>query len=364
MMNRKGYLDRRTLLAAAGSSLFSKPLWAARRFAPVPEEELLVAFGHTSPVTDGGWTHAHDLGVQAVRRTFPRLRTLFVESIPYSADATRIFRQFVAEGAQMVISTSTYGDFLRDVSSKVPDVAFMECDGNTITDNLGWYYIAHWNVSYVLGVAAARLSRTGKIGFIASFPVPAAFSGANATLMGARSVNPEATLRVISINSWFDPQAASEAASALIDNGCDFLGGVMDEPAYLRVAEMRGAWAAMWNTDMRRFGPNAYVSSVMLDFAPYYVEQVRARIQGTWQPQGRFLKMGQGVDRDAWGQRVPLSVQTEADAARTRILGGWSPFQGPIRDSEGHMRVPAGRTMTDRELYGWRWQVEGVSGLE
>jgi len=360
-------LPRRRALAALGSSLLLpsalKAKAAKRRFAPIREEDLLVGFGHTSPITDGGWSYAHNQGVEAVKHAYPAVKTLFVESVPYSADATRIFRQFVAEGAQMVISTSNYGDFIKDVADRAPNVAFMECDGHTVSNNLGWYYITHWYASYVIGIAAARLSKSGKLGYVASFPVPSVYASANAVLLGARSVNPNATMRVISINSWFDPQAATEAGAALVDSGCDFLCGIMDDPGYLRVAEKRGVWAAMWNTDMREFGPNAYVSSVTLDFADFYIQQVGARIRGEWAPEGRFLTLGKGVDRDRWGQNVPEAVQKEADAARDRMLAGWSPFQGPIYDSDGKLRVPSGHVMTDAEMYGWSWQVQGVSGL-
>lgn len=368
--NKRLLTSRRHMLGlaagAAGSGLIRPPALRAqpRTLLPVAEADALVAFGHTSPVTDGGWTMAHDQGVQAVRKAFPRLRTVYVESVPYSADATRIFRQFVAEGAQMVIATSNYGDFIRDVSDRAPEVAFMECDGHATSGNLGWYYITHWYASYIIGIAAGLMTRTNKIGFVGSFPIPSVYAGANAVLLGARSVNPAVTLQAISINAWFDPQAATQAGSALADNGCDFLCGIMDEPAYLRVAEQRGIKAAMWNTDMRQYGPEAYVSSVTLDFRDYYVEQVRARLAGTWQPQGHFLPLGHGVDRDPWGRTVPPEVAAQADAMRTRIMQGYNPFQGPIYDAAGRLRVPQGQAMDDALIYQWDWAVAGVTGLD
>lgn len=362
-LKRPSIITRRAVLAAAGCAAMPRRVRAASRFTPIAEEDLLVGFGHTSPVNDGGWTQMHDKAIRALKTHFPRMRSLYVESIPYSADATRLFRQFVAEGAQMVISTSDYGDFIKDVADQAPDVGFLECDGNNLTGNLGWYYITHWYASYVIGIAAARLSRSGKLGYIASFPTTSVIASANATLLGARSVNPQATMRVISINSWFDPQAAASAGAALIDSGCDFLCGIMDDPGYLRVAQERNVWAAMWNTDMRQFGPDAYVSSVVLDFVDYYRQTIEARLAGRWRPAGTFLTLGHGVDRDAWGARVPQAIRQEADAARNRMLAGWSPFTGPIRDSNGRVRVPAGQTMTDMEIFHWNWQVEGVSGL-
>jgi len=217
--------------------------------------------------------------------------------VPYSSDATRTYRQFLKEGANMIFDTSSTGDFLHEVVKRAPEVAFMECDGHTIMDNLSWYYLAHWYPTYVIGVAAGLLSETGKLGYVASFPVASVFCSTNAFIMGARSVNPDATLQTIVINSWFDPQAATQAGTALVDNGCDFLFGIMDEAGYLQVAEKRGVWAAMWNTDIRRYGPNAYVSSVIIDFNDFYVDQVGKRLAGTWTSGEHILPLGGGVDR-------------------------------------------------------------------
>lgn len=367
------YLNRRRFLnmgaAAAGASLILPktglitPARAQAPIAPVAEEDAVIAFGHTGPITDEGWTWQHHRGMEAVQEAFPRLRTMYVESIPYSADATRTFRQFVSEGANMVFATSNYGDFLYDVARRSPDVAFFECDGRAPMDNLGTYYLAHWYPSYITGVAAGLMSPTGRLGYVASFPVPSVYSGTNAFLMGARSVKPEATLQSIVINSWFDPQAATQAGTALIDNGCDVLFGIMDEAGYLQVAEQRGAKAVMWNTDIRRYGPNAYISSIIIDFRDFYVEQVRQRLEGTWTPTQNILPMPEGVDRDPWGDSVPEEVRAQAEEVREQILGGWSPFEGEIRDAGGNVRVEAGHRMTEEELYNWDWSIEGVTGI-
>ena len=363
-LSRRGLLN---LGAAAGTSLMMpkliRPASAAGPLPAVPEEKAVIAFGHTGPVADEGWTWSHDQGMKAGQASFPKLKTIFVESIPYSADASRTFRQFVSQGANMVFATSNYGDFLYDVAKKSPDVAFYECDGRNPLDNLSTYYLAHWYPTYVTGVAAGLMSKTGKLGYVGSFPVPSVFSGTNAFLMGARSVNPAATMQVIAINSWFDPQAATQAGSALLDNGCDLLFGIMDEAGYLQVADKRGAKAVMWNTDIRRFGPKAYISSIVIDFKKFYVDQVRLRLEGKWTPSQTILPMGGGIDRDAWGESVPEDVRKQADAVRAKIAGGWSPFSGEIKDSKGNVKVAAGKTMTEAELYNWDWSIEGVKGI-
>lgn len=370
-LSRRGFLNMSLAAgAAAGSSLLLprgliSAAQAAAPMAPVKEEDLIVGFGHVGPVTDEGWTWSHHQGVLAIQKAYPKIpKILEVENVPYSADATRTYRQMVSEGAKMIFDTSSTGDFLHEVVKRAPDVAFNECDGRTLLDNLSWYYVAHWYPTYVIGVAAGHLSKTGKLGYVASFPVSSVFSSTNAFLMGARTVNPNATLQTVVINSWFDPQAATQAGTALIDNGCDFLFGIMDEAGYLQVAEKRGVWAAMWNTDIRRYGPNSYVSSVVLDWEPFYVDTVKKRIEGSWTSGGTLLPMGGGIDRDAWGEKVPADVAKAADDVRDKILGGWSPFTGELKDKDGKVRLEAGKTMTDMELYNWDWSVEGVLGLQ
>lgn len=364
-LSRRGFLN----MAAAGSASLMLPGLARRARAAtalpaVRQEDAVIGFGHVGPITDEGWTWSHHQGLLAVKEKFPNLKKILeVENVPYSADATRTYRQFVSEGANMIFDTSSTGDFLHEVVRRAPDTAFMECNGHVIMDNLGWYYLAHWYPTYVLGVAAGHLSKSGKLGYVASFPVASVYTSTNAFLMGARTVNPEATCQTIVINSWFDPQAATQAGTALIDNGCDFLFGIMDEAGYLQVAEKRGVWAAMWNTDIRRYGPNAYVSSIIIDFKDFYVEQVRKRLAGEWTPSENLFAMGAGVDRDVWGEKVPPEVGKAADEVRDRILGGWSPFVGELKDAKGEVRLAKDQRMTELELYNWDWSVEGVTGL-
>lgn len=365
-ISRRRFLE---LGGAAGVSLGMAQaglIGAARAAAPlaaVAEEDAVIAFGYVGPVSDEGWTWTHEVGRQAVQAAFPKAKSIFVENVPYSADASRVFRQFVSEGAHMVITNSNYGDFMYDVAKNAPETAFLHCDDRTTMDNLGVFYPSHWYPSYVTGVAAGVMSKSGKLGYIASFPVPTSFTGSNAFLMGARSVNPNATLQVIVINSWFDPQASTQAARALIDNGADVLFGIMDEPGYLQVAEQRGAKAVMLNTDSRKYGPNAYVSSIMFDFRKFYVEQVRARLEGKWTSGQYLLPFGDGTDRDVWGQTVPSEAATAADQAREKILGGWNPFTGEIKNNKGEVKFAAGQSMTETDLYNWNWSIDGISGL-
>ena len=333
----------------------------------VEPEETLIAFAYVGPISDEGWTWTHDQGRLAVEKAFPgKVKTAFIENMPFSDEASRVLEQFVADGAKMIVINSEYADFVTKVADRHPDVIFLEANGHRLGENHKWFYVHHWSPTYLIGMAAGLMTETNKLGYIGSFPVPAVYASANSFQMGAKSVNPDVTTQVVLIDSWFDPSAAKQAATALIDGGADFLMDIMDEPAVLQTANERGVWSATWNTDMRRFGPEKYVSSVSLDWGDFYVSEAKSLLDGTWKSgeEGTLLPLTKGVDRDAWGENVPKDVQEQVDAIRDKMLNeGFNPFVGPIVDANGEVRVAEGETLSPVELFNWDWAVEGVSGL-
>jgi len=333
--------------------------------APV-EEPILIAFAYVGPVSDMGWTWTHDNARKAVEAAFPgKVKTAYIENMPYSDEASRALEQFIADGARMIFINSEYADFVTKVAEKHPDVYFLECDGHRIANNEIWYYVAHWNPTYLIGMAAGLMTKTNKLGYIGSYPVQSVYSSVNSFHLGARSVNPDVETKVVLINSWFDPAKANQAANALIDDGADFIMDIMDETAALQVEEKRGVWGATWNTDQRAAAPTKYVSSVYLDWNNFYVSEVEALLNGAWVGNREvILALGAGVDRDQWGPNVPLEVQQQVDAIREKMLNeGFNPFVGPITDTAGAVRVAEGQALTEMELYLWDWAVEGVSGM-
>ncbi|HJW91442.1 MAG TPA: BMP family ABC transporter substrate-binding protein [Anaerolineales bacterium] len=333
--------------------------------APV-EETILIGFAYVGPVSDMGWTWSHDNARKAVEAAFPgKVRTAYIENMPYSDEASRALEQFIADGAKMIFINSEYADFVTKVADKHPDVVFLECDGHRISNNESWYYVAHWNPTYLIGMAAGLMTKTNKLGYIGSYPVQSVYSSVNSFHLGARSVNPDVETKVVLINSWFDPAKANQAANALIDDGADFVMDIMDETAALQVEEKRGVWGATWNTDQRAAAPTKYVSSVYLDWNKFYVSEVEALLNGTWTGNREvILPLGDGVDRDKWGPNVPAEVQQQVDAVREKMLNaGFNPFVGPIKDTTGAVRVAEGKALTEMELYLWDWAVEGVSGM-
>ena len=213
-------MDRRRFMGLAGmtaaSSLmlpqWSRPAFGATPLAAVKEEDAVIGFGHVGPISDEGWTWSHHQGLEAVKAAFPKAEISRSREHPLLGRLHAHLPPDVSDGANMIISTSNYGDLIYEVSDRATDVAFMECDGHRKADNLSYYYIQHWFPTYVAGVAAGLLSKSGKLGYVASFPVPAVFCGTNAFLMGARTVNPEATLQTVGSTRGSTRRAPSRPA--------------------------------------------------------------------------------------------------------------------------------------------------------
>jgi basic membrane protein A len=327
---------------------------------------LRLGFAYIGPINDNGWTQEHHRGRQYVFDTLgDKVTGKYVENVLFDpAQTTPIFEDLAANH-DFVIANTEYATLLSDVAKKYPDVHFLECDGHAYLDNLYSYYVRHVQPTYALGVAAALLNGGSgtKIGYIGAFPTATAYNDVNGLVLGARTIDPEATVQAVMISSFFDPPKATSAANALLAEDINFLFAVMDEPSFLQVANDAGVWAAAWNTDVREFGPDVYVNTLQLDFGPYYLEQAEAALAGTWtaktEPDLLPLDLGD------WGDKVPEDVRSEVDKLRPQLLDeSLNPYTGPIVDNKGKERLAEGETLDAQQAYLIDWAAEGVSGVE
>ncbi len=126
------------------------------------------------------------------------------------------------------------------------------------------------------GILAAKMSKTGTIGYIASFPIPEVIMGINSAYLGAKSVNPAIKMKIIWVSTWFDPGKEADAAKALVDQGADILMQHTDSPAAMKLAEEKGIYAVGQASDMSAFGPKAQLTSIINDWNYYYIARVKA----------------------------------------------------------------------------------------
>lgn len=338
-------------------------------FAPVAnaQDKLKVGFVYVGPIGDHGWSYQHNVGRLMLEEKFgDKVETTYVENVPEGQDAERVIRQLAADGHGLIFTTSFgFMDPTIKVAEQFPDVRFEHATGYKQSDNVATYLARFYEGRYVNGRIAGAMTKSNVIGYIASFPIPEVIRGINSFMLGLRSVNPDATIKVIWVSSWFDPGKEGDAAKALIDQGADFLTQHTDSPAPVQVAEERGIYAFGQASDMREFAPRAQLSAIVNNWGPYYVERAQAVMDGNWKSQAIWHGMNEGmvVMAPLNADQMPAEVAADAKATIEAITSGeLHPFTGPIFDQSGNQVVADGEVMSDGDLLSMNYYVQGVEG--
>jgi basic membrane protein A len=371
-MAERGVISRRKFVGGglgAGLVTVLGPSMALRTAAQ--DGPLKVAWVYVGPVSDDGWTAAHDEGRKAVVAAFgDKVETSYAESIPETAaDAERVIRDFAQKGNKLIITTSFgFMNPTEVVSRDFPDTVFVHISGYLTGPNLGTGFAKIEEPRYVSGQIAGAMTKTNKLGYVAAFPIPEVVRGINAFTLGVRKVNPAATVKVVWTNTWFDPQKERSAADALLDGGVDVTGQHQDSPATLQAAEARGAYGVGYDSvNMSGQAPKATLTSPIFIWAPFYIATVQAVLDGTWVSSQYWGGWQDGaVDLAPIGDMVPADVKasaaTEAEAFKSGAQTIFTIFTGPLHDQTGAEKVAAGVAMTAEELLSMNWFVEGVEG--
>jgi basic membrane protein A len=331
----------------------------------IPEDELKAGFVYIGPIGDGGWTYMHEKGRLEMEEAFPGMESMFVESVPEGPDSVRVMETFIRNGAQLVFATSFgYMDFVIDVAKKYPDVTFMHCSGYKRAENVGTYFGRMYQARYLSGIVAGKATESGVIGYVAANPIPEVIRGINAFTLGVRKVNPEARVKVVWIFSWFDPGKEKEATLALIDAGADVIAMHADSGAAPQTAEEEGVYVVGYNNDMSRYAPTRHLTAPIWDWGMIYKETAREVIEGTWESKDIWWGLKEGlVDLAPYGDDVTDETRAIVEAERARIVSGeWDVFTGPLENQEGDVVVAEGKKMSDGDMLGMNWFVQGVEG--
>ena len=343
-------------------TLLSLLLFAGIAFAGSAFAETKVGFIYVGPIGDHGWSYQHDQGRLAVEKALG-VKTSYVESVPEGADAERVIRQLATSGHDIIFTTSFgFMNPTLKVAKQFKNVKFEHATGYKRADNVSTYSARFYEGRAILGTIAGKMTKTNVVGYIGSFPIPEVIRGIDAFTLALRKVNPEATVKVVWVNSWFDPGKESDAAKALIDQGVDIITQHTDSPAPLQVAESRGVYAFGQASDMKAFAPKAQLTSIVDNWNDYYIERVKAVMDGTWKSESSWAGFKEGeVAMSPYNEAMPANVVDAAENVRKGIIdGSLHPFTGPIKDQAGAERYADGAKATDEELLKMDWYVEGV----
>ena len=323
-----------------------------------------VGFVYVGPVGDHGWTYRHDIGRQAVEKELG-VKTTFVESVAEGADAERVIRKLASSGSDIIFTTSFgYMNPTLKVAKQFKNVKFEHATGYKRGNNVSTYSARFYEGRAVIGTIAGHMSKSGQVGYIASFPIPEVVRGINAFTLAMRKVNPDATVKVVWVNSWYDPGKEGDAAKALIDQGVDIITQHTDSPAPLQVAEQRGVHAFGQASNMSSFAPQAQLTAIVDNWDKYYVSRVKAVMDDSWASEDIWAGIKSGmVELAPYGDAVPADVRAAADSVKAAIVdGSFHPFQGPFNNQAGEPAVKQGEVLDDGVLLGMDWYVEGVQG--
>ncbi len=327
-------------------------------------EPLKIGFVYVGPVGDIGWTYAHDQGRLAMEKALgDKIKTTYVENVPEGADAERVIRKLATDGNKLIFATSFgYMNAMEKLARAFPDVVFEHATGYKRGRNLGTYETRLYEGAYLIGVIAGKMTKTNTLGVVASFPIPEVVRNINAFTLGAQSVNPAIHTKVIWVNTWYDPARERQAAEALLAQGADILSQSTDSPATLQAAEQKGVYAFGWDSDMARFAPKAQLTACMNEWGDFYTRTARAVIAGTWKPEDIHGGLQEGMVKLA-----PLSAAVPAATARIYeerkkaiTEGRFHPFQGPLTDQSGVVKVPAGSDLPLKDVLSMNFFVKGV----
>lgn len=327
------------------------------------QEPLKVAFVYVGPVGDFGWSYRHDVGRKAVEAAFgDAVETSFVESVPEGPDAERVIQQLVDAGNTLIFTTSFgYMEQTLAVAEFEPDVYFEHATGFKRLDNVSTYAGRFYEGRFIQGVIAGRLTKTNIGCYVGSFPIPEVVSGINAFTLGMRSVNPEATVKVAWVYSWYDPGKEAEATGALIDQGCDIVTQHTDSPAPVQTAANRGLLAFGQDSDMIDFAPNNQLTANINVWDQYYVDRVKAVMDGTWTSTDTWSGLETGILAMAPYRNMPDEVAAEAARIEASLAAHeMHVFEGPLLDQSGAEKLPAGTDLPDADILSMNWFVQGV----
>ncbi|MCB1362680.1 MAG: BMP family ABC transporter substrate-binding protein [Rhodobacteraceae bacterium] len=330
------------------------------------QDKTKVGFIYVGPIGDGGYTYQHDQGRLAVEKHFgDKVETVYQESVPEGADAERAITQMALNGADLIFTTSFgFMDPTVAVAKKFPNVKFEHATGFKRADNLATYSARFYEGRTVMGTIAGRMTKTNKIGYIGAYPIPEVIRGINATYLAAKKVNPDVEFNIIWAYTWFDPAKEADAAKALLEQGADVILQHTDSTAPSAAAEKAGNVITFGQaSDMAEYKPRPRVSSIIDNWAPYYIERVQKVMDGTWESGDYWGGIGSGMVEIGEITGLPEDVTKEAEAIRDQIASGaLHPFAGPINKQDGTPWLAEGETASDADLLSMNFYVEGIKG--
>jgi basic membrane protein A len=356
------FMKRFLLLGLALSLMFTAHTVLAADSQKKGPEKIKAAFVYAYNIGDYGWIYSHDQARKKVDEKLDFVETTGIENVPKDSNAERVLTDLVKEGYNVIVCTSfDYQKTTLKVAKQFPNVYFLNSTGSAVADNVGAYFGKTFQGNYVAGVLAGLMTKTNKLGYVGGNPINVGLLDVNAYILGARQVNKDATLKIIWINTWFNPAKEREAAMSLVDVGADVLGHDTNTPAVHQAAQAKGVYSIGRNSDMSRFAPDAVLTGISWTWDGYYEPVFRAIHEGAFKPGAYWGGLKDGVvSLEPFAGFIPADKLKIVEEYKAKVKAGEPIFKGPIYDNQGKLRVPEGKALTEAELRKVDWYAQGI----
>lgn len=333
---------------------------------PATADPFKIGFVIPNPIGEVGWDREVDRGRQAVSDHFgDRVEINAVNSVGEGPDATRVMNRMVADGTNMLIlgSFGHMNDGLV-LARRDPKLSVLHLGGYVNEPNFATLAVRHYEASYLCGMAAGMAAKTGNLGVVAAFPLPEVLNILNAYVLGAQSVNPDIKpVKVVWLNSWFDPAKEKAAAESLASQGAEVLYSLFPgSPSTVSAAEQLGVYVTVTLSDNTKFAPTKHLCSAQAEFGPALIQKIQEAIDGKFVGNDTFAGVKEGAMGIA-GLSPDLSEeQKQQITVRLEEMrnGTFQPFQGPITSNTGQEVVAEGASLDDTAIKSMNFLVNGI----
>jgi basic membrane protein A and related proteins len=339
--------------------------WLAAQSAFAAESALTIGAVYVGSVNDYGYNRSFHDALTQVKSKLPGVKVLEAENVPESAEAESVLEGMIQQGAKLVIATSFgYADATRKVARRHRDVAFEFAGDGTPEKNFGVFFGSTQRAMYPMGVAAGKMTRTNKLGFVIGVPIGYSLGNVNAFELGAKSVNPKARTFVVVTGGWSDKAKEAGAANALLDQGCDVVAMHVDSPAtIIQTVEARGGMSIGFQSiEARALAPKGWLTGLGFNWTPFFVETAKAVMAGTFRGVAVYKGLEEMVVIAPFGASVPPDVQALVNKSAAEVAKGFNPFTGPLLDNRGSLALPPNATVGADQMGNMNWYVDGVIG--
>jgi simple sugar transport system substrate-binding protein len=353
-------------------------LFAALVAANALAGDVTIGFIYVGPKDDYGYNQAHALGAASVAK-LPSVKIVEEANVAETIAVQETMRDMIVQDNATVLFPTSFGYYdphILKVAKQFPKIQFLHCGGFYIPgkhpDNVGTYFGYIDEAEYISGIVAGLTTKSNKLGFVAAKPIPQVLRNINSFTLGARSVNPNATVQVVFTGDWSLPVKEAEASNSLINQGVDVLTCHVDSPkVVIQTAETRGIYCCGYHASQAAIAPKGYLTGAEWDWSHVYGMYAKEVQEGKSLQAGSIPHIVRGGLKDGfvkvsdYGPAVSEQAKQAAEASKAKFTDGTMViYKGEIKDNTGKVVIPAGVEMKqkDPELEKMNWLVEGVLG--